>query len=52
MECEGCSTTLRPENGDQGKLCFSCWMDDYLETLPPSEFEVEIGTPDGWVRIR
>lgn len=51
MECEGCGTTLIQENGDQEKLCFSCWMDDLPPAFPRDQWDVWIGTPNGWLPI-
>jgi len=51
MECEGCGTTLKVENGDQDKLCLSCWLDDQPVAFPRDQWEVAIGTPDGWMTI-
>lgn len=50
-ECVGCGTTLNPENGDQETLCLCCWLGDYLASLPPREFTVDLLTDKGWVRV-
>jgi hypothetical protein len=49
--CQGCDSEfreMRPVSEDP-TLCIFCWIAEQ----PPAfqDFEVSIGTPDGWMRI-